>query len=133
LGGLEFDWDEETQRWEFHVHVMTTAIDHRRELRGLKAHFPRTDEVRRPWWVETVETDVTNVARALSYCLKHHPCRKPTYQARTATLANGSLKTFTSKYQLQTRESLRALKFLARHRPEDFAILIKPKVDPVIG
>jgi hypothetical protein len=79
--------------------------------------------VKRPWFCQ----DLTERCGGISYCLKHHPCRKETYQAATATLADGRPKTFTRKYELHARESINALMFLSRCRPEDFAISIKPE------
>ena len=93
FGGLEFDWDVETSRWEFHVHTVTAASDHR-EFDDLKRLFPRTKQAPRPWFCERL----SDLPGGISYCLKHHPCRKETYQSTTATLVDGRLKSFTKKY-----------------------------------
>ncbi len=122
FGGLEFDWDVETSRWEFHVHTVTAASDHR-EFDDLKRLFPRTKQAPRPWFCERL----SDLPGGISYCLKHHPCRKETYQSTTATLVDGRLKSFTKKYELHARELIKALKFLSRCKPEDFVISIKQR------
>jgi hypothetical protein len=112
IGGIEVDFNDATQTWEPHFHIIVAGSTPA-EFEALRTHGYSGDAtIQRPMRIDKVR----NPARQFPYCLKSYCTRKISYQDPRG-------KQRTRKLRLRNPHHNAALIWLDQQQPTDLVVM----------